>query len=116
MSHVQSGRLRALAVTSGKRSVAAPELPTIAEAGVPGYEAVGWFGLLAPAGTPQDIVKKISADVNRVLGMPDVRERLVALGAEPAGNTPEQFAQFIRMDQAKWAKLIKERGIVLERS
>jgi tripartite-type tricarboxylate transporter receptor subunit TctC len=116
MPHVQSGRLRALAVTSGKRSSAAPDLPTVAEAGIAGYEAVGWFGLLAPAGTPQDIVKKISADVNRVLAMPDVKERLVALGAEPAGNTPEQFAQFIRMDQAKWAKLIKERGIPLERS
>jgi tripartite-type tricarboxylate transporter receptor subunit TctC len=116
MGHVQSGRLRALAVTSGKRSIAAPDLPTIAEAAVPGYEAVGWFGLLAPAGTPADVVRKISADVNRVLAMPEVKEKLVALGAEPAGNTPEQFTQFIRIDQAKWAKLIKERGIQVDRS
>ena len=88
-----------------------PDLPTVAESGLPGYEAVGWFGLLAPAATPEGTVAKISADANRVLAMSEVREKMLGLGAEPAGNTPEQFARFIRSDQAKWSRLMKEAGI-----
>ena len=114
MGHVHAGRLRALAVTSAKRASTLPDLPTVAEAGVPGYAAVGWFGLLAPAATPRDIVARISADANRVLNDPDVKQKLLTLGAEPSGNTPEQFAIFIRDDQAKWSKLMKERGITPE--
>ena len=114
MGHVQAGKLRALAVTSAKRAATLPELPTAAEAGVPGYEAVGWFGLLAPAATPRDLVARLSVDANKALADPEVRQKMLALGAEPSGNTPEQFASYIRGDQAKWSKLIKERGITTE--
>ena len=111
MSHVQAGRLRALAVTSAKRSETLPRLPTVNESGLPGYVAVGWFGLLAPAATPKAVVAKISADANRVLLLKEVSEKMLALGSEPAGSTPEEFGAFIREDQAKWTKLMKEQGI-----
>src|SRR5438552_1689569 len=111
MPHVQSGKLKALGVTGARRSQTLPDLPTVAESGLPGYEAVGWFGLLAPAATPKATVAKLSADANRVLAMRDVREKMLGLGAEPAGNTPEEFARFIRSDQAKWSRLMKEAGI-----
>jgi tripartite-type tricarboxylate transporter receptor subunit TctC len=114
MPQVKAGRLRALAVTSAKRATAIPELPTVAEAGVPGYEAIGWFGLLAPAATPRALVERLSRDANAVLANPEVRTKMLALGAEPSGDTPEQFARFIHGDQAKWTKLIQERGIVVE--
>jgi tripartite-type tricarboxylate transporter receptor subunit TctC len=78
---------------------------------VAGYEAIGWFGLLVPAATPAAVVEKLSADANRVLNDPEVKQRMLALGAEPSGNTPAQFAAFIRADQAKWSKLMRERGI-----
>jgi tripartite-type tricarboxylate transporter receptor subunit TctC len=111
MPHVQAGRLKALAVTSARRSTSLPELPTAAESGLPGYEAIGWFGMLVPAGTPAAVVARISADANRVMAEPEVRQKMLALGAEPAGNTPEEFARFIRDDQAKWSRLMAERGI-----
>jgi len=106
MPHAAAGKVKALAVTSAKRSSTLPDLPTAAESGLPGYEAIGWFGLLAPAATPRELVARISADANKVLADPDVKQRTLALGAEPSGNTPEQFARFIREDQAKWSKLI----------
>jgi tripartite-type tricarboxylate transporter receptor subunit TctC len=114
MPYVQAGKLRALAVTGSRRSETLPDLPTVAESGLPGYEAVGWFGLLAPAATPKPSVAKLSADVKRVLAMGEVRERMLALGADPAANAPEEFARFIRDDQAKWSKLMKEAGIKAE--
>ena len=114
MPHVQAGKLKAFAVTSAKRSDTVPGLPTVAEAGVRGYEAIGWFGLLVPAATPAPIVEKLSADANKVLQDPEVKQRMLALGAEPSGDTPAQFAAFIRGDQAKWAKLMRERGITPE--
>ena len=114
--HVKSGKLRALAVTGSKRLATLPEVPTLAEAGVPGYEAVGWFGLMAPVATPRDIVTMLNRDINRILQLPDVKTRLLELGAEPASLSPEQFIDFIRSDNAKWEKLIKERGIVVEKS
>ena len=114
MPHVQSGKLKALGVTGARRSQTLPDLPTVAESGLLGYEAVGWFGLLAPAATPKATVAKLSADANRVLAMRDVREKMLGLGAEPAGNTPEEFARFIRGDQAKWSRLMKEAGITPE--
>jgi tripartite-type tricarboxylate transporter receptor subunit TctC len=114
MPHVQGGKLKALAVTTAKRSPALPNLPTVAETGVPGYEAVGWFGLFAPVATPKDRVARISADANKVLADPEVREKMLSMGAEPTGDTPEQFATFVREDQAKWSKLMKERGITPE--
>jgi tripartite-type tricarboxylate transporter receptor subunit TctC len=110
-SHVKAGKLRALATTGEKRAATLPELPTVAESGLPGYAAVGWFGLLAPAATAKALVAQLSRDANRVLSERDVRERMETLGAEPAGNTPEEFARFIREDQAKWQKLAREGGI-----
>jgi tripartite-type tricarboxylate transporter receptor subunit TctC len=114
MPHVQAGKLRALAVTSAKRFSIFPDLPTVAESGLPGYAAVGWFGLLAPAKTPSAIVGKISADANKALGERDVHNMLVAVGAEPSGDTPAEFARFIREDQSKWSRLMRERGIIPE--
>jgi tripartite-type tricarboxylate transporter receptor subunit TctC len=111
LQHVKAGKLKALATTGARRAETVPELPTVAEAGVPGYEAVGWFGLLAPAATPKPLVDRISADANRVLIDPEIKTRMQALGADPAGNTPDEFARFIRDDQAKWSKLMREQGI-----
>ncbi len=111
IQHVRARKLKALATTGARRSETLPDLPTVAESGLPGYEAVGWFGLLAPAATPKPVVDKLSADANRALADPDVRSRMQALGADPSGNTPEEFARFIRDDQAKWAKLMREAGI-----
>ena len=111
MPYVREGRLRAIALTGSKRSETLPDLPTVAESGLPGYEAVGWFGLLAPVATPRPTVAKISADANRVLAEREVRDKMLGLGADPSGDTPEEFARFIRDDQAKWSKLMKEAGI-----
>ena len=110
LPQVKAGKLRALAVTSAKRSLTLPELPTIAEAALPGFEATTWYGMAAPAGTPKPIVAKLNADVLKVLHMADVRERLLAQGTEPAGTTPEQFADYIRSETTKWAKVIKASG------
>jgi tripartite-type tricarboxylate transporter receptor subunit TctC len=114
LPHVKSGRLRALAVTGARRSLAWPELPTVADAGVPGYESISWLGLFAPAGTPPAIISKISADVVRIINLPDVKERLLAQGAEPIGSSPEQFATVLAGDIAKYAKVIKASGVPLE--
>lgn len=108
--HVKAGRLRALAVTSPKRSPAAPDVPTIAEAGVPGYESVAWFGILAPAGTPPEIVKKLNTEIAKTLKSPEVMTRLASQGAEPVSNTPEQFAAYIKSEMTKWAKVVKTSG------
>jgi tripartite-type tricarboxylate transporter receptor subunit TctC len=116
IQHVRAGKLKALATTGARRTETLPDLPTVAESGLPGYEALGWFGVLAPAATPRPIVERLSADANRVLADPDVRSRMIALGADPRGNTPEEFARFIRDDQAKWAKLMREAGIKPESS
>jgi tripartite-type tricarboxylate transporter receptor subunit TctC len=116
IQHVRAGKLKALATTGARRTETLPDLPTVAESGLPGYEALGWFGLLAPAATPRPIVDRLSADANRVLADPDIRSRMIALGADPRGNTPAEFARFIRDDQAKWAKLMREAGIKPESS
>ena len=107
---VKAGKIRALAVSTNKRSSAMPDLPTIAEAGVPGYEAGAWFGLLAPAGTPKAILAQLSAESARILKLPDISKRISELGAEPVGSTPEQFAALINSEIAKWAKVIKLSG------
>ncbi len=111
--HVKAGRLRALAVTGVKRSRELPDLPTMIEAGVPGYEVMGGFGVLAPAATPKEIVSKLNAEIVKILHMPDVRERFFGLGAEPVGNTPEQFAALIKSEIAKWSKVIKDANVPL---
>ncbi|MEP6657533.1 MAG: tripartite tricarboxylate transporter substrate binding protein [Betaproteobacteria bacterium] len=107
---VKAGKLKALAVTTAQRSRLAPELPTMAEAGVPGFDISTWFGLLAPAGTPRDIIAKWNIEVARILNSPDMRERMIAQGAEPAPGTPEQFASFITQELAKYARIVKASG------
>ncbi|MGE5713602.1 MAG: tripartite tricarboxylate transporter substrate binding protein [Betaproteobacteria bacterium] len=108
LPHIKSGRLKALAVTSRTRSPALPNVPTIEEAaGLKGFDASSWFGLFAPAGTPRAIVDKIQADVAKALAQPEVRERFVAQGADPGGNTPDQFAAFIRAETDKWTRVVK---------
>jgi tripartite-type tricarboxylate transporter receptor subunit TctC len=109
--YVKNGRLRGLGVTSAKRAGGAPDIPTIAEAGVRGYEAVQWFGVLAPAGTSRDIVTRWHGELVRVLQLKEIRERFFADGAEPVGSTPEAFAAFIRAETVKWAKVVKDAGI-----
>ncbi|MCC6534071.1 MAG: tripartite tricarboxylate transporter substrate binding protein [Burkholderiales bacterium] len=113
LPQVKAGKIRALAVTPAKRSPAAPELPTVSEAGVKGYDASTWFGLFAPAGTPPEVVAKISAETRRILGLPDVRDRLLGLGAQPAGSSPEEFARFVQDEIEKWAKVIREANVTL---
>ncbi|MDB5810534.1 MAG: LacI family transcriptional regulator [Betaproteobacteria bacterium] len=111
---VKAGKIRALAVSPTRRSPALPEVPTVAEAGVPGYDSGAWFGLVAPANTPKDIVNKLSRETARILKQPDVSARLSDLGAEPVGGTPEQFAAHIKTEIAKWAKVIKEANVELQ--
>jgi tripartite-type tricarboxylate transporter receptor subunit TctC len=108
----RSGRLNPFGVTSANRTAAAPDIPTIAEQGVPGYEAVQWFGVLAPAGTPREIVMKLHAALLRALQDPDVKKHFTAEGADITPSaTPEDFGALIRTDVAKWAKVVKEGGI-----
>lgn len=110
LPHVKAGTLRALAVSSAKRSSAAPEVPTMMESGFPDFEASIWWGILAPAATPKAIVTRLNAEIGRILQLPDVRETLSRQGADPVGGTPEQYAAFIRTEIAKWAKVVKESG------
>ncbi|MGY6270269.1 Bug family tripartite tricarboxylate transporter substrate binding protein [Achromobacter denitrificans] len=110
MGFLKSGKLRPLAVTGAQRSPALPDVPTMAEAGVKGYDASSWFGLLAPAGTPPAVVDKIQHDVAAALQLPAVRAQLQAQGATPSGNTPEQFKQFMAQETAKWAEVVKKSG------
>lgn len=116
MPQVRAGKLRALALTGAKRSALAPELPTIAEAGVPGYEASGWFGVLAPAATPGEIVSRLNAAIVKGIMDADARERLAALGGDVVGSTPAEFALRLRDDLAKWGQLIKAIGLKSETS
>ena len=113
-SHVQAGRLRALATTGAKRAPAAPDLPTMMEAGVPGYEAANWFGTVVPAKTPAAIVAKLSQEIARALRLPDVSERLLVQGMEPTSSTPEAFSAYIRSEMTKWAKVVKASGAKAE--
>lgn len=110
LGFIKAGKLRALAVTSAARSATLPDLPTIAESGLPGFEASSWFGVLAPAGTPRDIVQKVNQAVAAWLDTPDAKQRLLAQGAIPAGGSPEAFAKHIDAETAKWAKVVKASG------
>ncbi len=110
MPFVKAGKLRPLAVTTAKRSLAVPDLATIAESGVPGYDISTWYGLWGPKGMPRDITDKLAGEVARILKLPEVKERYAALGAEPVGNTPEEFAAYCRSELQKWAKVVKESG------
>ena len=110
MPHIRNGRLRALAVTGAQQSAVVPGVPTIAESGLPGFETYGWYGILAPAGTAPPVVSRLHAAITKALSAPEVHERIVADGSEAVGSTPEQFADFIKHDIPKWAKVIKESG------
>jgi tripartite-type tricarboxylate transporter receptor subunit TctC len=112
--HVKSGRVRSIAVTSAKRSVAIPQVPTIAESGLPGFEVVGWYGVLAPARTPHPIVARLHNEFVKILQTQDIRDRLLSEGAEPVGNTPAEFTAFIKTDIGRWAKVIKAAGAKLD--
>jgi tripartite-type tricarboxylate transporter receptor subunit TctC len=114
IAHVRAGKMRALAVTSKRRIAAAPEVPTFEEAGVPGYEAIGWFGTVAPANTPPAIINRLHREIVAALSIPEVRERALAAGAEPFTNMPQEFAAMIREETRKWAEVIKTAGIKLQ--
>jgi len=114
IEHVRAGKMRALAVTSKRRIVAAPEVPTFEEAGVPGYEAIGWFGTVAPANTPPAIIQRLHREIVAALQDPQIRERALAAGAEPFTNTPQEFAALIREETRKWAEVIRTANIKLQ--
>ena len=112
LTQVKAGRIRALGVTSAKRSTAAPQVPTIAEQGLKGFEVVGWFGMFAPAKTPAAIVNKINAAVNQTLALQETRERLLTDGVEAEGGSPGDFARQVKQDVAKWSTVAKQAGIM----
>jgi tripartite-type tricarboxylate transporter receptor subunit TctC len=112
--HIKKGAMRPIAVTSGKRTPLLPDVPTVIESGLPGFEVLGWFGVFAPAGTPPDVVKRLNQEINKIISKPSVVQRFAELGAEPLGGTPEQLGTFLRAEQDKWGRLIKETGIKLQ--
>jgi tripartite-type tricarboxylate transporter receptor subunit TctC len=114
MPHIKSGKLRAIATTGTTRSAALPDLPTVAEAGVPGFEITAWFGLLAPANTPQAILNRLNREVTKILTLPEMTAKLIAQGAEPAPGTPQQLAQFIKDKTAQWAPIVKASGAQID--
>ena len=114
MTYIRSGKVKALAVTTTKRWPGAPEIPTMIEAGVAGYDVSAWFGLLAPAGTPKSVIDVLNTNVVAVLKMPDLTKQFFELGAEPVGDTPAEFAQFIQEEGVKWTKLARTNNIKLE--
>ena len=111
LSYIKAGRLKAIAVGAPHRTVQLPDVPTIAESGLPGYEATNWYGLFAPAGVPREIVARINADVNRALKDPDLRDKIINTGGEPLGGSSEEFGKFVRSEVAKWGKTIKDANI-----
>lgn len=114
IANVKAGKMRALAVTSKQRISAAPEVPTFQEAGLRGYEAVGWFGAVAPANTPKDIVNRLNTEIRSALAAPDVKERALTAGAEPHATSPEEFAAYIREETKKWGEVVRAAGITLQ--
>ncbi len=114
LPHVQSGRLRPLAITSAQRNAAVTDIATVAESGLAGYEAITWVGLVAPAATPRDILGLLNTEIARILQSPDMKDRLAAMGATPGGGSPEQFADYIRSETGKWARVVKAAGLKAE--
>jgi tripartite-type tricarboxylate transporter receptor subunit TctC len=111
MPHVRAGRLRALAVSSAKRSPSVPELPTVAEAGVPGFAVDQWYALFAPAGTPKEIVAKLYGEIAKAVANSETRERLLSMGLDPVGMPPDEFTAYLKTETVKWGKLVREAGI-----
>jgi tripartite-type tricarboxylate transporter receptor subunit TctC len=114
LPQIASGKLKAIAIGSARRSPAAPDVPTVAEAGLPGFEYVAWNGNFAPAGTPAALVNRLSADIRKALAAPDVVQRLASLGSEPGGNTPAEFAAYVKADHARWARVVQTVGLKAE--
>ncbi len=114
MPYVKSGKMRGIAVTSMKRSTVAPEFPTIAESGLPGFEVITWFGILAPAATPKEVVNRLNTEIVQAVALPNVREQLTKMGFEIVANTPEQYAVFLREENVKWGKVVKDLGLRAE--
>jgi len=114
LAHIKAGKLRALAVTSPKRSPDLPDVPTMDEAGVKGYDVTTWWALFAPAGTPQPIIAKINKDVNALLALPDVKQSIAKQGAEPAPSTPEELARLVEQETARWGKVIKDAKVTID--
>ncbi len=110
LAQVRSGRIRAIAVTTARRTPLAPELPTIAESGLPGFDINTWFGVFAPSGTPRPVIDRLHAAFTGALAAPDVREKLLNLGADPVGSSPEEFSAFVKAEAAKYARLVKASG------
>ena len=111
IQHVRGGRMKALAVSGGKRSAAAPEVPTVAEAGVPGFDVTVWFGVLAPAGTPREIIQRLNAESTKIINSVDVADKFMKQGVSPSTGTPEQFGDLVKSEVVRWAKVIKDAGI-----
>jgi tripartite-type tricarboxylate transporter receptor subunit TctC len=109
LPYIKSGRLNALAVLGPKRSALLPQTPTVAESGVPGYELTNWFGLVVPAATPRELIARLYGDVSKVLGQPDVRDKMQSMGADVIGSKPDEFAAFMRSETAKWARSSRKR-------
>jgi tripartite-type tricarboxylate transporter receptor subunit TctC len=114
LPHVKAGKLRALAVTSAKPSPVLPEIPTVAESGVPGFESIAWYGVVAPAGTPRDIIAKLNAEMARILNLPDIKQRLIEMGSPPVAGTPDQFGALIKSEIVKWGKVVKQAHVSLD--
>jgi len=114
MGHIKSGKVRAVAVTTTKRWPGTPDVPTVAESGVPGYEVSGWFGLLAPAGTPKPVIDALYRAASAMLKQPDVQKQMLELGAEPGGNTPDAFGKQIAAEVEKWKKVVAVTGVKVE--
>ncbi|MBI3052851.1 MAG: tripartite tricarboxylate transporter substrate binding protein [Betaproteobacteria bacterium] len=112
--HIKSGKLRAIAVTSAKHALAMPELPTVAEAGVPGYEVTSWNGILIPAGAPADVIRRLNGKLNKIINAPDMNARMIEFGYEPVGGPPEKFGEHIRAEIAKWAPVVKAAGVKVD--
>ncbi|HSQ04838.1 MAG TPA: tripartite tricarboxylate transporter substrate-binding protein, partial [Burkholderiales bacterium] len=110
LQHVRAGKLRGIAVTGGKRSTIAPDFPTVAESGFPGYEVVTWFGVLAPAATSKEVIGRLNAETIRALQLPSVREQIGKQGFEIVGSSPEDFAVFLKEENVRWARVVKESG------
>ena len=111
VQQIKAGKVRAIAVTSAKRALALPDLPTVAESGVAGYEVTSWNGILAPAGTPREIITRLNGELNKIIAAPDMKQRMIDNGFEPVGGTPEKFAEKIRAEIAKWAPVVKSAGV-----
>jgi tripartite-type tricarboxylate transporter receptor subunit TctC len=114
IAQVKSGKMRALAVTTKRRISAAPDVPTFEEAGLPGYEAIGWFGAVAPAGTPAELIKRLNLEITTALSLPEVKERALSAGAEPFPTSPQEFAAIIRDETKKWGEVVRNAGIKLQ--